>query len=270
MALNRRHFLKRVGAAPAALALTGFGARRGPAGSVALVVDSHHSDYARGVLFGAEEARRSGELLRLPLDLYTVAEPTSDRLEPLLSTLRERGAVAVVAALPDEMQALLEQAAPAAGLVVMDARAARAGAPDRPGVFRTGLAEAAYRRALLHALDGRTVPGYRAVLWDPGLFRYGAEQLNERYRRRFAAGMTGEAWAGWMAVKAVSEAILRARHGGRAGVIERLGGARVAFDGHKGVPLDFTGPGATLAQPVYVIGEGSTMQVDWSDSGGGV
>lgn len=106
------------------------------------------------------------------------------------------------------------------------------------------------------------VAGYRPVLWHEDLFRYGAEQLNARYRERFGAGMTSEAWAGWMGVKALSEAVLRSG-GEREQIAAGLGGRRVAFDGHKGTPLTFTGSSGTLAQPLYVISDQGTKEVEW-------
>ena len=39
------------------------------------------------------------------------------------------------------------------------------------------------------------------MLWDASLERFGATQLNDRYRRRFGVGMDGPAWAGWFAAK---------------------------------------------------------------------
>lgn len=108
------------------------------------------------------------------------------------------------------------------------------------------------------------VAGRSAVLWDDALFRYGAEQLNDRFIRRFGVGMTDGAWSAWMAVKALSEAVLRSRTASRAEVVHLLGGDRAAFDGHKGGPLSFSAGGGALAQPLYVVGgaEGP-VEVDW-------
>lgn len=111
------------------------------------------------------------------------------------------------------------------------------------------------------AVQAASFEGWHAALWTPSLFRYGAEQLNERYRRRFDQGMDGPAWAGWMAVKTLAEAVLRAG-GQRGGLGERLAGPRIAFDGHKGAPLAFAEDGA-LAQPLYVSGPTGTEQVPW-------
>jgi ABC-type branched-subunit amino acid transport system substrate-binding protein len=174
----------------------------------------------------------------------------------LARRLAGEGAVAVVAALPDRAQDAFEEAAMAEGLVVLDARPAHPdAAPERDGVFRVGVPDSVY--------SSGAGTGSRLVLWHPGLFRYGAEQLNERYRRRFDAGMTAEAWAGWMAVKAVTEATLRAK--GESVPKAGLADSRAGFDGHKGGPLAFSGPGRALAQPLYALEGGETREVPWPE-----
>jgi hypothetical protein len=80
-----------------------------------------------------------------------------------------------------------------------------------------------------------------AIEWHPGLTRFGAEQLNTRYERRFGEGMTAAEWMGWMAVKAAVDAQLR-----------QVPLARGRFDGHKGVALYF-GPDRRLVQPLCIV-----------------
>jgi hypothetical protein len=84
--------------------------------------------------------------------------------------------------------------------------------------------------------------------WRPDLNRFGAGELNERYRRRTGRGMTADAWVGWVAVKAVVEAALR----GDAATPDALATALrdLEFDGHKGVPLHFD-ERQRLVQPTY-------------------
>ena len=91
----------------------------------------------------------------------------------------------------------------------------------------------------------------RADAWHAGLERYGAAQLNDRYRARFgaSAAMSGAAWAGWFAAKAIVEAALRTPDATAASIRERLLALR--FDGHQGIPLYFAPDGA-LQQPLHV------------------
>lgn len=108
----------------------------------------------------------------------------------------------------------------------------------RPRVFRVA-SSLRFRREVL---AGRK--GLRVVDWHPGLVRFGAEQLNERFHRRFGRPMGEAAWRGWVAAKIAVEALLRGEP------LEQL--RTSGFDGHKGVQLRF-GEDHYLAQPVYLV-----------------
>lgn len=75
--------------------------------------------------------------------------------------------------------------------------------------------------------------------WSPGLEKYGAAQLNARYRAFAKKDMTAAAWAGWFAVKAAWESAARARSSEPQALARFLAGRRAGFDGHKGVLLTF-------------------------------
>ena len=49
----------------------------------------------------------------------------------------------------------------------------------------------------------------RVVDWHSGLMKFGAEELNVRFRRRFGQPMDERSWHGWMAVKCAVELALR-------------------------------------------------------------
>ncbi len=89
------------------------------------------------------------------------------------------------------------------------------------------------------------------VEWHWTLEKYGAGELNERFRRRFASEMDGQAWAGWFGVKVMLEAALRAQTSDLGLLSSRIPGMR--FDGHKGVRLQFVD--SVLRQPLYVVSE---------------
>ena len=76
-----------------------------------------------------------------------------------------------------------------------------------------------------------------------------AEQLNERFHRRFGQPMDEDAWHGWIAVKIATELALRASPG--TTLLDLL--PRSAFDGHKGAQLRFDPQDHCLIQPVYRI-----------------
>jgi ABC-type branched-subunit amino acid transport system substrate-binding protein len=91
------------------------------------------------------------------------------------------------------------------------------------------------------------------VLWSPLLERFGASQINTRYRNDYGRGMDGSAWAGWAAVKFAAEAALRARSTSPAKLLSYLESPATQFDGHKGWPLTFRRSDHQLRQPLYLI-----------------
>lgn len=162
--------------------------------------------------------------------------------------------------------------------LVLDGRARPEELPSgacEPG-FRVGIGAATRRAALAVdpdlAREVATLPagsgagaGDSIVLWHPALGRYGATQLNERFARRFGAGMDEHAWAAWLAVKILSEAWLRARSAEPDALRAYLTSARARFDGHKGAPLYFAADGR-LVQPVYRLNGARILQIDATPS----
>jgi ABC transporter substrate binding protein (PQQ-dependent alcohol dehydrogenase system) len=101
--------------------------------------------------------------------------------------------------------------------------------------------------------DARSAaPGATAALaWDASLTRFGADTLNERFRRRFGADMTSAAWSAWFAVKVLWESSLRMKSAARAPLADYLTRDTTRFDGHKGQPLSFRPWDHQLRQPLY-------------------
>lgn len=162
-----------------------------------------------GALLGVEEAERTASLLRVKL-----------RWAP-------SGEILIGGQAPAKLSVpFLAAGPPEAG-------------PVRPRVFRVA-SSPRFRREIL----ARFGKGHRVVDWHPGLERFGAEQLNERFHRRFGRPMDEAAWRGWMAVKIAAEVALR------GGVLQQLEDS--GFDGHKGTQLRF-GEDHYLIQPVYVV-----------------
>jgi hypothetical protein len=92
----------------------------------------------------------------------------------------------------------------------------------------------------------------RVVDWHPSLARYGASELNERFHRRFGTAMDEEAWHAWVAVKAATEAALRAQENLAVGL------GKLVFDGHLGAPLRFDERGA-LVHPLFLVRDDGTQ-----------
>lgn len=204
---------------------------------------------ARGVTLGAEEAARTGELIGRAIELVTVDSV-------------DAGVDASVAALiggfdEAECTALADVAA-RSGTLVMNVGCRsdvwRAEGCER-NLFHIEASDAMYAGALAARGEDGEIPA-SAVLWHPSLERFGAAQLNDRFRARFGAEMDAAAWAGWVAVKVLWEASLRARTPDSAGLGAYLVHYRTEFDGHKGWPLSFR-DNRQLRQPLYLVGRAS-------------
>jgi ABC transporter substrate binding protein (PQQ-dependent alcohol dehydrogenase system) len=118
-------------------------------------------------------------------------------------------------------------------------------------LFHVQASAAMYAAALAEG-RGRGPGAVRAALWNPALERFGASQLNDRFRARFHLPMDGPAWAGWVAVKILWESSLRARTVQPAALAAHLEAERTEFDGHKGWPLSFRRGDHQLRQPLYL------------------
>jgi hypothetical protein len=95
----------------------------------------------------------------------------------------------------------------------------------------------------------------QVVAWDASLDRFGASELNERFERKYRTGMSGAAYLGWVAVKALVEAELRRKPD--EDYCKTLAGLR--FDGHKGRPLFFDPATRSLSQPLYLVKDGKVV-----------
>ena len=101
--------------------------------------------------------------------------------------------------------------------------------------------------------DARSRAGDSTVLWLGSLEKYGASQINDRFFKNYHVTMDGSAWAGWIAVKIVAEAALRAQSTRSAALLSYLEATSTTFDGHKGWPLSFRAGDHQLRQPLYVV-----------------
>ncbi len=205
------------------------------------------SSVGRGVTLGVEEAARTGELMDRAIELL----PASGDVGRLV---REERVAALIGAGGEDSAREMGGVAEAAGILFVNAGSradALRGAECRRSVFHVEASEAMYAAAL--AARGEGSADAAAVLWHPSLERFGAAQLNDRYRARFGGEMDGAAWAGWMAVKALWEASLRARSIDPISLRTYLERGATQLDGHKGWPLSFRGRDRQLRQPLYLV-----------------
>jgi hypothetical protein len=91
--------------------------------------------------------------------------------------------------------------------------------------------------------------GAPCVLWHSSLERFGAAQLNDRFRAA-RIPIDEQAWLGWFAVKVLWDAGVRGKHP-----------RELSYDGHKGKALRFNSHGL-LIQPVYRLdGQNNVTEV---------
>lgn len=173
----------------------------------------------RGARLGIEEAQRAGQLLHVDIS----AAPTSEY------------ALIGLAAPKEEPRALFLAVGPAA----------QGAEPVRPRVYFVSASPAFRRQALDRHKDRKDL---KAVDWQPGLTKFGADALNLRFRRRFNQPMDEAAWRGWMGVKLAAELALRFPG---APAPDKIG--ELSLDGHKGMPLRFDPKDHHLVQPVYLV-----------------
>lgn len=203
---------------------------------------------ARGVRMGVEEAGRSAALFGRTVELLEGADAAR-----LVENGRVQALLGGFAA--GECQALAEVAERAGVLFLdlgCDADALR-GAGCRSAAFHVAPSVAMLTDAAARA----DVADGRAVAWDARLERFGADQLNQRFRVRFGEGMDSRGWVGWFAVKVLWESTLRARSTQPAALLRYLASDAAQFDGHKGRPLSFRRWDHQLRQPLYVAAPGS-------------
>ncbi|MDX1519370.1 MAG: hypothetical protein R3318_04555, partial [Gammaproteobacteria bacterium] len=77
-----------------------------------------------------------------------------------------------------------------------------------------------------------------ARAWHPDFVKFAARDLNKRFLKNHAVKMDDRAWAGWAAVKMVTDTVARQDLKDRAALLTYLR-TKLAFDGQKGLSMDF-------------------------------
>jgi ABC-type branched-subunit amino acid transport system substrate-binding protein len=202
-----------------------------------------------GVKLGAAEAKQTAKLFGSDVDLYeTGGASTSGAVQAATSLVSRRHIQVLVGAVASDADAL-SRFAETNGILFLNAasREQSLRSACRRNTFHIEASEAMYANA---RRSGRADP---VVLWDASLQRFGASQLNDRYRTMFKSGMGGSAWSGWAAVKVAAEAALRARSADPGRLRAFLEAPGTQFDGHKGWPLSFRRADHQLRQPLYIV-----------------
>jgi hypothetical protein len=211
------------------------------------VPDSSTARSIRGITLGIEEAQRTARLFGW--EVVALRPPDSLNAGDAMRFLATQGVTAIVGNLTASLQPRSRlRSAP----VMIDVE-------KRSGTPPNTCAQSAFH--LLPSLDSSqwAARGHREMwaryagllAWDPALERFGAAQLNERYRNRFGSEMDEHAWAGWMSIKILVDAALRKGTKDPCTLERFLLGTDARFDGHKGVPLFFDPRTRELVQPLF-------------------
>ncbi len=95
------------------------------------------------------------------------------------------------------------------------------------------------------------------VAWHHDFVKFAARDLNKRYRKKFDKGMDEFAWAGWAAVKMISDMVARESISDSAKMLNELK-TNLSFDGQKGMDMNFRHTGQ-LRQPVLLTYNGKLL-----------
>ncbi|MBL6935734.1 MAG: ABC transporter substrate-binding protein [Alphaproteobacteria bacterium] len=88
--------------------------------------------------------------------------------------------------------------------------------------------------------------------WHWSFLRHGAPQVNSRFERKYGRRMDDRDWAAWIAVKSVSEAVLRRKSPELAAIREHLLDQDIKLDAFKGGGYSYRPWDNQLRQPILM------------------
>ena len=204
----------------------------------------------RGVRLGALEAKQTANLFAGDVQLFE--ERSRGAPEAAARKLLSERKVQVLIGSSAEDADALSRFAETHQIVFLNvaSRSPALRAACRRYTFHVEASDSMYANASVREAASRAATN--VVLWAATLERYGASQINNRFRAKYQLPMDGGAWAGWVAVKIASEAALRVRSANPKLIRAFLENPSTSFDGHKGWPLSFRSSDHQLRQPLYV------------------
>ena len=93
--------------------------------------------------------------------------------------------------------------------------------------------------------------------WHWSYLRHGAPQVNGRFEREFDRRMTERDWSAWVAVKSISESILRTKSVQTDDIKRYLITNNFKVDGSKGISLNYRSDTKQLRQPIFLVSGGN-------------
>lgn len=269
--IERRTFLRRLGAAGVGLAPVLMAAARPAAGRY---TTGPVSDFRLGAVWpgddpdldgirlGASEAGHAARLFGTTFVLHEAAGGGAQAGEAAERLIRDHGVLAIVGGAAADAADAIAAAAAAHAVVFVNIGVPRERLVQAcdPWTFHVHASDAMRRHAL--AVAGDVPAGARVAGWHASLERFGAGQVNDRFRRAYGRELSETGWNGWIAVKLLFDAAQRGGTESAGALAEYLVSGRALFDGHKGLQLSFQPGSRQLRQPLYIVaGDGVIMQV---------
>ena len=103
--------------------------------------------------------------------------------------------------------------------------------------------------------------GLTPEAWHWTFERYGAPQLNQRFRRLTGRSMRGPDWSAWVAGRAVVEAVQRVGRPDPGAIRDHLSSEAFRLDLYKGAPGSFRPWNGQLRQPVLLTTHNAVIEV---------
>ena len=203
--------------------------------------------FESGFQLGVAEAARSASLFDVQVASQRVSVDSRSPISRVIAGLKASNTGALVTCSDETTTREVAEQCARAGLIHINC-GSRADDLRRTfcshSTFHVEASQAMYDGARALAPDSMSIE-----LWDARLERYGAAQLNDRFRSFAGQKMNGAAWAGWFAVKVVFESFLR----GGGDIPQWISSDSAQFDGHKGAPLSFRSWDGQLRQPLFAL-----------------
>ncbi len=126
-----------------------------------------------------------------------------------------------------------------------------------PGVLHTPPSARMRADAVAQWQQKQPQANVEAWAWHPDFKKFAARDLNNRFRKQHQHPMDSDAWAGWAALKMVSEAVARTQSAEPKQILTYLR-EEMEFDGQKGIPHTFRDNGQ-LRQPLLIVEAGKLV-----------
>lgn len=224
------------------------GAGLGLAGEVRLLYvgpTAYNSSSGKGVAQGVKEANQQGRFLGLDykLAIASVADAGT-----------HAGAAAVfVAGSPSDVLAVAA-ALEGAPVLNISSRDDDLRTDCRPNLFHTAPSEKMLADAVEQWKRQSDAADVVAQAWHEAFVKFAGRELNNRFRKAWRVAMDDEAWAGWVAVKIISDAVANNPDASGTELISYLREV-MEFDGQKGAYVTFR-PTGQLRQPLLIVEDG--------------